>query len=138
VVALSTTSFRRPRLELGFGPQVIGVVLVVVLAGAMAIQPTRQLLAQRGRIEQMESELRRTQRANERLEAYLTRLNDPDYIEQQARAQLGLVRPGETTFVVMPPKKRAKDTRGGNRRAAHGDPAEPNFLERLFAFIGLP
>ncbi|CAN5604676.1 hypothetical protein BH24ACT26_BH24ACT26_14990 [soil metagenome] len=136
---MSATPLRRPRLTLGVGPQVVAVLLVVVLAGAMAIQPTRQLLAQRNRIAQMTAELRRTETLNRRLEIYLTRLNDPDYIEQQARAQLGLVRPGETTYVVMPPAKRAgKDRRRAALRARPSRPAPPGFVERLLDFIGLP
>ena len=135
---MSATPLRRARLNLGIGPQVIVVLLVLGLAGAMAIQPTRQLLDQRARIEQMTAELRRVERTNQRLEAYITRLNDPDYIEQQARAQLGLVRPGETTHVVMPPKQRSGRAQERTRRRGPSKKASPSFVERLFAFIGLP
>jgi cell division protein FtsB len=136
---MSTSSLRRPRLVLGIGPQVTVVVLVVVLAGAMAIQPTRQLLAQRGRIADMSEELRRIEATNDELEAYIARLNDPDYIEQRARAELGLVRPGETTFVVMPPRRHADQGRGADRRARNrARPAPPNFAERVLDFIGVP
>ena len=134
---MSTTPLRRPRIDLGIGPQIVVIALLVVLAGAMAIQPTRQLLAQRARIEQMTAELRRVEKTNVRLEAYITRLNDPDYLEQQARAQLGLVRPGETTYVVMPPKERKQShRRPASRRRT--PPPEPGFLGRLFDFVGLP
>lgn len=134
---MSTTPLRRPRIDLGIGPQIVVIALLVGLAGAMAIQPTRQLLAQRARIEQMRAELATVQKANVRLEAYITRLSDPDYLEQQARAQLGLVRPGETAYVVMPPKARddRREGRADRRRKAR---AEPGFIARLFDFIGLP
>ncbi len=134
--ALSATPLRRPRLDLGVGPQLVVLALVLGLAGAMAIQPTRQLLAQRARIEQMTADLRRTERANERLEAYITRLNDPDYIEQQARAELGLVRPGETVYVVMPPERRRRAGRAHEPRRAGRE--ERSYLERVLDFIGLP
>ncbi|MFN2489727.1 MAG: septum formation initiator family protein [Actinomycetota bacterium] len=135
---MSATPLRRPRLNLGIGPQVVAVLLLLGLAGAMAIQPTRQLLAQRSRIAEMSAELRRTEALNGRLEDYIGRLNDPDYIEQQARSQLGLVRPGETTFVVMPPSRRA-DKRAGQRRRPQPPPAaETTFLERLLGFLGVP
>ena len=133
---MSTTPLRRPGITLGMGPQIVVVLLLVGLAAAMAVQPTRQLLAQKNRMEQMSDELRRVERTNRRLEIYITRLNDPDYLEQQARAQLGLVRPGETTYVVMPPKagKRHKGSRAG--RGASRE--QPGFLERVVEFIGLP
>jgi cell division protein FtsB len=139
VVSLSVSPLRRPGARLGIGPQLIVVLLVVGLAGAMAIQPTRQLLAQRARMDQMTTELRRIERTNRRLEAYVTRLIDPDYVEQQARAQLGLVRPGETAYIVMPPRKRA--TRGNAQPADRRHDTRrsgPGFLERLATFIGLP
>jgi cell division protein FtsB len=135
---MSATPLRRPRFTFGAGPQIVVVVLVVLLAGAMAIQPTRQLLAQRGRIRQMEAELGRTEHANRTLEAYIARLNDPDYIEQRARSQLGLVRPGETAFVVMPPRKRAAKRKGAGERRAQVMRHEPGFVERVLEFIGLP
>jgi cell division protein FtsB len=136
---VSATPLRRPRLNLGIGPQVTVVVLVVVLAGAMAIQPTRQLLAQRARIAEMSEELRRTQTANSELEAYIDRLENPDYIESRARSELGLVRPGETTFVVMPPTKRAARRRERKaERPRSAPPAPPGFIERVLHFIGLP
>ncbi len=39
---------------------------------------------------------------NRSLEQRLARLNDPEYQEKLAREQLGLVRPGETSYVVVP------------------------------------
>jgi cell division protein FtsB len=136
---VTTTPLRRPRLNLGIGPQVTVVVLVVVLAGAMAIQPTRQLLAQRTRISEMSEELRRIETANAQLEAHIARLNDPDYIETRARSELGLVRPGETTFVVMPPTRRAaRRKERGRERAPATRPSPPGFVERLLDFIGVP
>ena len=121
---------------MGIGPQMIVVALLVGLAAAMAIQPTRQLLAQRSRIEQMTEELRRVERSNERLEAYVVRLNDPDYVEQQARAQLGLVRPGETSYMVMPPQRRDNHRKHGP--GAREKTVPPGFIERVFDFIGVP
>jgi cell division protein FtsB len=89
--------------RLSIAPQIAVVALVIGLAGAMAIEPTRQLFEQRTRIADMSHELKSIEKSNERLENMVTRLQDPDYLEQQARAQSGLVRPGETSIIVMPP-----------------------------------
>jgi cell division protein FtsB len=118
-------------------PQVVAVLLVLGLAGAMAIQPTRQLFAQRERIAEMSEQLRETRLANERLARYVRRLKDPDYLEQQARAQLGLVRPGETSFVVMPPsRKESRPKRHARRLPGRAALEEPGFLERLLELVG--
>lgn len=132
-----TIALRRPRPGFGLGPQIVVIVLVVGLTGAMAIQPTRQLIEQRNRIAEMTRDLRRTERSNARLAAAAERLRDPDYLEQQARQQLGLVRPGETTYVVMPPSRKQRSGRRG-RAQAHSRTAAPDgYLERLFEFVGL-
>jgi cell division protein FtsB len=134
--ALAMRRIRLPRL--GAGPQIVAVLLVLGLFGAMAIEPTRQLMAQRERIAGMAQELERVERSNRRLDARIRRLRDPDFIEQRAREQVGLVRPGEVTYVVMPP---SREHSGKKRRARAKEPvtrAEPGFLEGLVDFIGLP
>ena len=134
--ALAMRRIRLPRL--GAGPQIVAVLLVLGLFGAMAIEPTRQLMAQRERIAGMAQELGRVERSNRRLDARIRRLRDPDFIEQRAREQVGLVRPGEVTYVVMPP---SREHAGRRRRPRAEDPVavrEPGFLEGLVDFIGLP
>ena len=123
--------------RLGLAPQVAIVVLIVGLAGAMAIEPTRQLLEQRSRIAGMSDDLRTIERANEQLENRVARLQDPDYLEKEAR-ESGLVRPGETGVVVMPPPETQEKGGGKLSRAAPAEQvAEPSFTESLLAFLGL-
>ena len=89
--------------RLSIAPQIAVVALVIGLAGVMAIEPTRQLFQQRTRISDMDHELRLIEKSNDRLRNMVTRLQDPDYLEQLAREQSGLVRPGEKSIIVMPP-----------------------------------
>ncbi|HVM35920.1 MAG TPA: septum formation initiator family protein [Actinomycetota bacterium] len=117
-----------------FVPQIVVFVLVVGLVGAMAIEPTRQLIEQRERIDEMASEAARIEALNAKLDRRIDRLKDPDFIEQRARAQVGLIRPGETTFVVMPPAKKAR--RDEPRKSAPPAP-EPGTLESFLRFVGL-
>lgn len=125
--------FRVPRFRVA--PQLVAVILVVGLAAAMAIEPTRQLIAQRERISGMDTDLRRLQRSNESLQARIDRLNDPDYLEQRARSQIGLVRPGETAYVVMPPGEAA--AKAAKKKVVEPPPPPPpGFLESFFNFLG--
>jgi Septum formation initiator len=107
----------------------------------MAIEPTRQLLAQRRRIAGMAGDLAEIQKMNNKLETRIERLQDPDFIEQRAREQAGLVRRGETTFIVMPPSRheqRRKDkARAARRRDPAPPPPEPGFVEGFLDFVGL-
>jgi cell division protein FtsB len=112
-------------------------VLVLGLVGAMAIQPTRQLLEQRARIEGMAGDLGRIQSLNERLEARIARLQDPDYIEQEARDKVGLVMPGETTYVVMPPSRRQHGPENTRASTAAREAPEPGVIDGFLEFVGL-
>lgn len=131
----SATDLRWPHL--GRAPQIVAFILVIGLVGAMAIEPTRQLLDQRERISAMASELREIQEGNIQIASQIDRLNNDDYIEQRAREQIGLVRPGETTYVVMPPSApdRGADKRKQRNEAAVEPPAPPSFLEAAVHFI---
>ena len=131
--------FRLPRL--GIGPQVVITVLVLGLLGAMAIEPTRQLLEQRERISTMASDLSEIERSNDRLAARIDRLKDPDFLEQRAREQIGLVRPGETAIVVMPPSKRAAAKATANKapdRKPDRRPEPITFWRGFLNFVGIP
>jgi cell division protein FtsB len=123
--------------KFGRGPQIVAVILVLGLFGAMAIEPTRQLLDQRTRISTMAEELGKVQEGNAQLEAQIARLNNADYIEQRAREQMGLVRPGETTYVVMPPSNQEKRAEQRRHKAPvkAEPPAPPGFVESAIHFI---
>ena len=132
--AVALPKLRMPRF--GRAPQTVVVVLVLGLLGAMAIEPTRQLLQQRDRISDMSGELARVQSGNASLEEQIARLKSDDYIEQRAREQIGLVRPGETTYVVMPPSGTA-DPKRKHRVTKPAPPSPPGFLESMLDFVGL-
>jgi cell division protein FtsB len=128
---------RFPRSKFGVAPQVAGVLLIVGLAGAMAIEPTRQLIEQRDRISGMAQDLHSLERSNRRLDDRIHRLQDPDFVEQQAR-EVGMVRPGETSMVVMPPSTKAVEERERRRALRQPPPAapEPSWTESLLNFLG--
>ena len=131
----------RLRRRIRFGAPVVAALLVVGLVGAMALTPTRDLFRQKQRIAGMSEDLARTRAANASLQRRIHRLEDPDYIEQQARAQIGLVRPGETEFIVMPPSRRARQEHRraegrGAVRAARASAPDDGFLAGLLRFIG--
>jgi cell division protein DivIC len=129
---------RGKKRRLGMLPQMIALLLVLGLAGAMAIQPTRQLLEQRDRIADMTGDLERVNESNDALRDRVNRLNDPDYLEQVAR-ESGYARPGETVYNVVPPSRKEQKQQE-KRRANKEQPApepEPGFMERFLNFVGL-
>ena len=67
---MSQVGIRRPRFHLGRGPGIVAFLLVIGLLLAMAIEPARQLLAQRQRVDSMEADLGKIERLNDRLVKY--------------------------------------------------------------------
>ncbi len=118
------------------GPGLVVFLLVLGLLAAMAIEPTLELMEQNERIARMRAELRAIDATNERLERRIGRLDDPDYLEQKAREQIGLVRPDETTYLVVPPG-RERPAKNKQRKVAPPPPPEPGFIDGLLEFVGL-
>lgn len=90
------------------GKVTIRGVLLIAAALALivtAVAPARQLLRQRAEIDRLEKTLAQVKETNEQLKEETQRLNTDAYIEQQARERLGLIRPGEEPFLVVPPKQ---------------------------------
>lgn len=86
----------RARIRLGLFALVIGALAVTGVA------PAQQVLAQRKLIDREKARLAALTAQNQDLEARLARVQDPGYQEKLVREQLGLVRPGETAYVVVP------------------------------------
>ena len=123
----------RPKLA---GPGLVVFLLVLGLLAAMAIEPTLELMQQNERISRMKSELKAIDRTNERLERRIARLDDPDFLEQKAREQIGLVRPDETTYLVVPPGRPRRHEKKEQEPAPPPAP-EPGFVDGLLEFVGL-
>lgn len=134
----SSGSAMRKLPNLGRGPQVVAVLLIAGLLGAMAIQPTRQLLDQNRRISAMAGDLSKIEATNEKLRMRIERLQDPDFIEQQAREQAGLVKPGEVVYRVNPPSEDVVERKQEAKAAKTAPPPPtPGLVERFLNFVGL-
>jgi cell division protein FtsB len=81
-----------------------GALLAVVVTALLLslVVPLRTYLAQRDHLSKLEGQTRVLQRQNAILEAKVRQLHDPAYLERLARECLGMVRPGEIGFIVVP------------------------------------
>lgn len=83
-------------------------VTIVFLAGALSvsvltlISPIRQLLGQAERIDEVRRQAGELDRLNAKLEARIEQLSDDSEVERLARAELGLVKPGEEAYLTLP------------------------------------
>lgn len=100
-------AFRLPRLPTGvvrWGRPLLFAAMAVATIVALAVYvfPTRSWLDQRSAIAQTEAELDALRAERAGLEARIAELDADDHIELIARAEYGLVKPGEEAYAVLP------------------------------------
>jgi len=83
-------------------PRAIALAVLVVALLTAAIYPVRTYLGQRAQIHTLEHQSVILERANLQLNHRITSLHDPSQLERLARECLGMVKPGEIAFVVVP------------------------------------
>ena len=79
---------------------ILSVVLMVLLLYMMV--PLRSYLEQRARLTQLQQQGKALQQQQAKLLGQIAQLQDPDYLQRIARECLGMVRPGEIAFVMVP------------------------------------
>lgn len=89
---------RRGRFAVG----AVAVLVVGALVAALFVLPVRAWLGQRRALAEAEEQLDVIWKENKRLEGVYDELQTDDVIEQQAREQFGLIRPGEQALSVLP------------------------------------
>ncbi len=96
------------RPPLGLTPRGVLLFLVLFALAATAVYPLRAYVAQRNRILALEAKQQALQAENDRLAREQARLNDPAYLEQLAKRDFHMVRPGEETWQLngTPPADR--------------------------------
>jgi cell division protein FtsL len=108
-----------------------GLVLVLILFAlcAMSVYPLRQYISQQDRIDALEAKRAAVATEVDRLERERERLQDPEYVEQLAREELHMARPGEETWVLSgePPADRPK--------AAPPEPPERPWYQRVWEWL---
>ncbi len=87
----------------GHRPYLVALFGVLTLASLMISGPLHHYLDGRDRLELLDRKRAVLSAEVERLERRAADLENPVYIEQLAREQLGLVRPGETSYLVVTP-----------------------------------
>ncbi len=91
----------RPR-RIRLRPRALALAVLVGALLVASIYPIRTYLNQRHQITTLERQAQVLQRANGGLERSIESLHDPAELERLARECLGMVKPGEIAFVVVP------------------------------------
>jgi cell division protein FtsB len=81
---------------------VLGLVVCALVVSAAL--PLREFLSQRGTIARLEQQQALQRERVEALEAAKRRLQDPAFVQAEARRRLHFVMPGETAYVLLAPE----------------------------------
>ena len=100
-------------MRVTFHGTLLGIILLVL--ATMAIGPARQFYAEQQAIAADQAQLTAGQAEGQRLTDRIKQLQDPAYVEQVARQNLGYIRPGETQYLILHPAPAAPATPGHSR-----------------------
>jgi cell division protein FtsB len=91
---------RRRRARLTARATVLLAIMIGVLA--LSVAPAQMYFEQKEELARAEQQAAALERRNEALAARAEQLRDHAFLERLARQCLGMVKPGETAFVVVP------------------------------------
>ena len=89
----------------------VALLLIALAVVFLAIAPLRGYLDERGQLKNLQAQATALEQQNQALQTRIDQLSDATFLERIARECLGMVKPGETAFVVVP---------------AHGKPDPPD------------
>ncbi len=108
----------------------VGAVVLVMLALTLAV-PTRTYMAQRAEFSRLQDEhASLTQQVGD-YRRRVTKLNDPAYVEQQARERLQYVMPGEKPVVLSYPAREEQAVQEQEAREYAANPWYSNLWDAL-------
>ena len=84
-------------------PLVVALLGVLMVTGFLYGRSFLTIVALRSELARIEGEIAAIELRNEQLQLELERLTSPEHVEEVARRQLGLVKPGETIFYIAEP-----------------------------------
>jgi cell division protein FtsB len=99
-VSSAATGLVRGRIRVSSRGAILAVIITALLV--YLVVPLRAYIAQRNQLSELKSQTTFLEQQNRILERQVTLLHDPKYLERLARECLGMVRPGEIGFVVVP------------------------------------
>jgi cell division protein FtsB len=88
----------------GDRPLIVGTIAVVAVAVVIVSSPMQSYLDGRERVDHLAEKAAALDAANAQLERRVDDLGRDSTIELLAREQLGLVRPGEVAYILIPPE----------------------------------
>ena len=101
---------------------IVAIVIIAVLVWTAS--PMLEIMEQKRQLATLQSKLASLKDENRALRDDIKRFSDPGFIEVLAREKLGLVKEGERSYVVIPPRESRDDAAAEAAPEASGDAAD--------------
>jgi cell division protein DivIC len=131
VVRIKSAGRKKRRLKIG--PVGTLIVIAAVALLAWSLLPLGQRLEREEEVRELEQKVAALREENQALREEIAHLKSDEYVEKLAREELGLVKEGESAYLVVPPKgeERTDESKPQKRERTLWQKFEA-FLKNLF------
>jgi len=112
-------------------------ILAIIIGGLLywSFSPARLWLKEQREIEILKRKLVTLRTKNRTLEEEIARLKTDAYIEQLARRELGLVKPGETAYIVIPSSEKKVSNKPETKPLNESVRGKPSWWQKVVSFF---
>jgi cell division protein FtsB len=111
---------------------VVGIIAIIgTIMYGLYLDPTKTWMKQDKEMGALDKRIEDVEKLNQALTKEQEELMSDEYIEQKAREELGLIKPGEEAYVVVDPVKKQEAAPQNNQ-----EPKKPSFIDKIKKFVG--
>lgn len=120
--AANNSGHRKRRIKFNKGRLILaGIIIVLIAVIGVSVKNIFDLRAEQAELKKTHRDLLKTERS---LEEELKNVNDLDYVEEQARIQLRMIKPGEILYIMD--DEEAVNSKEDEKQAENDDDKEDN------------
>lgn len=109
---------------------VLGIIAIIgMIMYGLYLDPTKTWMKQNSEMGVLDKRIGEVEKRNQALTKEQNELMSDEYIEQKAREELGLVKPGEEAYVVVDPAKKQEAVPNSQ------EPKKPSFIDKIKKFV---
>ena len=103
---------------------VLALVLVLAVAAAFTVRAVQKMVALTQERARVQAQLDELEKRRSELENELLMVNSDEYVEQQARSQLHMIKPGEVLYIVPSSTEYTSSEPSEEEEDSSGSPAD--------------
>ncbi|MDO8886292.1 septum formation initiator family protein [Candidatus Oleimmundimicrobium sp.] len=126
---------RKKRKSFKMNSQLLLYCVLLIVIGFWVSQPIIQGVVEKRKISALQEDIFKIQKENETLEKEISALNTDDNVEMVARGELGLIKPGEESYIVVPEDEGEEETSQALDESYEEENSEEPIWRQILEFI---